>query len=358
MKPFIIDAHEDISFNMQVFKRDYTLPLKEVRAKDSIDTIEVTGTSLLSVDEYRKGNIGIVFATLFASPYNEKTSKNLQFHYRDSLEAFQIIEDQLQIYQNLFVQKSESFLQLRDQTDLNHAIGQNPLDHSSPIYLMLSIEGADCVRSLDDLDHFWTAGVRAIGPAWAKTKFCGGTDDPGGLTPEGYELLNRMKEIGFILDISHMDWLAVHQSFEHYDGTIIASHSNPLEKVPNGTRNRFLPDNLINKLIQRDGVMGIIPYNNFIYQYWSQSENKPRITIDHVVAHIDHICQLSGNSRHVGIGSDFDGGFGAELTPEGIDSVADLQLIGDKLLQKGYTSEDVDNILSKNWLRILRQRLP
>ncbi|HWS23341.1 MAG TPA: membrane dipeptidase [Anaerolineales bacterium] len=358
MKPFIIDAHEDISFNMQVFKRDYSLTLSEVRAKDTLETIQTTGTSLLSIDEFRKGNIGIVFATLFAAPYNEKTSKSLQFHYRDSNEAYQLIEEQIQLYQQLFAQNSASFHPLRNQIDLTQAISQNPLCTNSPIYLMLSIEGADCVRSLDDLDYFWKTGVRAIGPAWSRTKFCGGTDEPGGLTPEGHELLKKMNEIGFILDISHMDWLAIHQSFDTYEGTIIGSHVNPLEKVPNGTRNRFLPDNLIRKLVKRDGVMGIIPYNNFIYQYWSLSEKKPLITIDHVVEHIDHICQLAGNSRHVGIGSDFDGGFGAELTPDGINSVADLQLIGDKLFQKGYTSNDVENILSQNWLRILRQCLP
>lgn len=358
MAKFIIDAHQDIAFNMQVYGRDYSLPLAEIRARDSDETVKKNGTSLLSINEYRKANIGIIFATLFASPFNDKTSNHNGLHYRDSYEAFQIIDEQLNLYKKLFKEKPEHFRNLSNKVDLNNALLNNPLTQDSPVYLMLTIEGAECLRTVDDLEYFWNSGVRAIGPAWGKTKFCGGTDEPGGLTAEGIELLSRMDEMGFILDISHMDWIAIHESFDLFQGAIIASHANPLEKVPNGTRNRFLPDNLLLKLIKRDGVTGIIPYNNFLYQYWNLCAKKPLITIDLVVEHIDHICQLAGNSNHVGFGSDFDGGFGVELTPDGINSIADLQIFGEKLTDKGYTSIDVDNIFYKNWMRILTQRLP
>jgi membrane dipeptidase len=54
---------------------------------------------------------------------------------------------------------------------------------------------------------------------------------------------------------------------------------------------------------------------------------------------------LTGSRVHVGIGSDFEGGFGMESTPEGLDSVADLRLIGEALMQAGCANDDVEAIL-------------
>ena len=73
---------------------------------------------------------------------------------------------------------------------------------------------------------------------------------------------------------------------------------------------------------------------------------------------IDHVCQVTGSANHVGIGSDFDGGFGAESIPAELDTVADLRLIGPALLARGYTPEAVNSILGGNFLRILRTALP
>jgi membrane dipeptidase len=80
--------------------------------------------------------------------------------------------------------------------------------------------------------------------------------------------------------------------------------------------------------------------------------------MDTVIAAIDHVCQITGNARHVGIGSDFDGGNGAEAAPLGFETVADLWEIGPALSAQGYTPEDVSAILSGNMLRILRAGLP
>jgi len=354
----IIDAHQDIAYNIQTLGRDYFQPLKAIRANDPPELSAKHGTALLSVEEYRKANIGIIFGTLFASPKTDILQSDPQFHYSDPSEAFKLYADQIDIYERCFNHPSKAFAPLRDQTDLLKALKTTTFGTCDPIHIMISMEGADCVRDAKDLKYFWDRGVRAIGPAWQRTRHCVGTDQPCGLTMEGRELLKNMEEMGFILDLSHMDWLAIHQAFDMFGGTIIASHANILECVPNATRNRFLPDNIVKKLIARGGVIGVIPYNNFLFQYWSLTENKPLITLDHVIEHIDHICQLAGSSEHAALGSDFDGGFGAELTPDGIDSIADLTKIGDKLTQRGYNGSDVKNILSGNWIRILRGSLP
>jgi membrane dipeptidase len=77
-----------------------------------------------------------------------------------------------------------------------------------------------------------------------------------------------------------------------------------------------------------------------------------------LIEHIDRFCQLAGDARHVGIGSDLDGAFGTEQTPLDVGSIADLQGIGPLLASRGYTAEDVAGILGGNFLRFLRGALP
>ncbi|MCB0064616.1 MAG: membrane dipeptidase, partial [Caldilineaceae bacterium] len=79
------------------------------------------------------------------------------------------------------------------------------------------------------------------------------------------------------------------------------------------------------------------------------------ITMEQVVDHIDHICQLAGNSRHAAIGTDLDGGYGREQSPEDLDTIADLQKLQGMLTKRGYNADDIAAILHGNWLRLLRQ---
>lgn len=74
-----------------------------------------------------------------------------------------------------------------------------------------------------------------------------------------------------------------------------------------------------------------------------------------MVDHIDHMCQLAGNSRHAAIGSDLDGGFGREQSPSDLDTIADLQRLADLLAERGYSDGDVAAVMHGNWLRLLRE---
>src|SRR5688572_28532675 len=86
-----------------------------------------------------------------------------------------------------------------------------------------------------------------------------------------------------------------------------------------------------------------------------RAQENPEVTMADVVDHIDHVCQLAGNSQHAAIGSDLDGGFGREQSPSDLDTIADLQRIPDILAQRGYTHEDIAAIMHGNWLRVLRR---
>jgi membrane dipeptidase len=208
------------------------------------------------------------------------------------------------------------------------------------------------------LDEWWEAGLRMIGPAWAGTRFCGGTREPGPLTEAGRALLEGMAEIGYTLDLSHMDELSARQSLDLYEGPVIASHANAAVLLPGYDGNRLLPDEVIKGLIARDGIIGVVPFCAFLNSDWKRGAARTGITLETLAAHVDHICQIAGNARHVGLGSDFDGGFGLEAVPADIDTIADLQKLAPILEAKGYNDQEVAAILGENWLRHLRTYLP
>jgi len=137
-----------------------------------------------------------------------------------------------------------------------------------------------------------------------------------------------------------------------YPGPVIASHSNPFRFCPT---DRSLSDETIQRLADRGGVIGIVLYNTFLMPEWKQKEE---VTLDVVAQAIDHVTQVTGSSATVGLGSDFDGGLGADSIPAGMDTVADLLLIGDALGNRGYSQADIELVMYGNWLRILRESLP
>ena len=200
--------------------------------------------------------------------------------------------------------------------------------------------------------------VRIIGTAWAGTRFCGGTREPGPLTREGFQLLEQMASFGLTLDLSHMDRQAALQALDFYPAGIIASHSNALALLKGEDSNRHLKDDVIRLLIQRNGVIGIVPANPFLNPDWRAGAPRSSVTLAHVVAQIDYICQIAGNAHHVGLGTDFDGGWGLQSMPVEIDSISDLQKLGPKLVEKGYSEQDIAGILGGNWIHHLQASLP
>ena len=82
------------------------------------------------------------------------------------------------------------------------------------------------------------------------------------------------------------------------------------------------------------------------------------VTLEHLVNHMDHVCQLAGNSQHAAIGGDTDGQGGNDGAPYGIDTVADYQKIAEILDNRGYAEADIANIMYRNWQRFYEQCLP
>jgi membrane dipeptidase len=362
--PLIIDAHQDLAWNMVTFKRDYTRPVSETRRLDRRSGVPTyVGDTPLGWDAYQQGRVAVIFATLFASPMRYQEGDWDTECYLDNSQAEAQYRRQLDLYHKLVDEHPDKFCLVLTKTDLADTLSawQNlPADSETqpPIGLVLLMEAAEGIRSADQISEWAAGGVRIIGPAWSGTRFCGGTWEPGPLTKAGYQLLDGMADQGLVLDVSHMDEQAALQSLDHYPETIIASHANAKALLPNLDSNRFLSDRLIQGLIERGGVIGVVPYNLFLDENWSKGMRKELVSIQRLVDQIDYICQLVGDALHVGIGTDFDGGHGWQSIPHEVDTIADLHKLVPLLVEKGYSEEDIAAIFGENWRRVLQSALP
>lgn len=361
MRRLLIDAHQDLAYNMRTFQRDYRRSVAETRRLEVGGLApEVNNDSLLGWPEYQQGRVALVFATLFAAPARRKLGDWDTQSYEDEEQAHLIYKGQLYMYQKLAEQQTEYFRLIQNRSDLDSHLAEwnDQTDEPHPVGFVILMENAEGVRSPDELEEWWQGGVRIIGPAWAGTRFCGGTREPGPLTRAGYDLLEGMQANGFILDLSHMDEQAYMQSLDAYEGTIIATHSSAKVLLKDVEVNRFLTDRMIDGLLEREGVIGIVPANGFLMTDWKSRGGKNAVSLQSVIDQIDYICQMAGDALHVGIGSDFDGGFGLQSVPAEINTIADLQKLAPLLAERGYTDADIDAIFHNNWQRVLRSSLP
>jgi membrane dipeptidase len=366
----IVDAHQDLAWNMLTFGRDYTKSALQIRREEQ-GTLHAlyNDDTLLGWPEYQSGQVALIIATLFAAPRRFCTGEWDKLCYVDTLQANRMYREQLDVYQRLVGENPEKFQLIRSIAELEQLLKfwEKPSDSdeetdSSPdgrtVGLVLSMEGAEGVRDPSELEEWWEGGVRLIGPAWSGTRFCGGTREPGPMTNEGFALLEGMGELGFGLDLSHMDEKAALQALDFYPGQIIASHGNALALLKGSESNRHLTDQVIHGILERDGVIGLVPFNAFLKAGWKRGDQREEVNIDSLIGQIDYICQMAGDALHAGIGSDFDGGFGLQSVPTGIDTIADLQKLVTLLNEKGYTTDDTAAILGGNWISRLRQVLP
>ena len=171
-------------------------------------------------------------------------------------------------------------------------------------------------------------------------------------------MLDVMAGMGYALDLSHMNEISALQALDAYPGTVIASHANARTLLKDFPGERHFSDQSIRRLAERDGVMGVVPFNRFLVPGWANTDNRALVTLDKVVAQMDHICQVTGSARHAAFGTDFDGGFGWPAIPLEMDTIADLQKLVPMLAARGYSQEDISAIMGGNWLAHLKSYLP
>ena len=351
---FIIDAHLDLAYNALNYGRDLRQSVADIRETE-VGTSS-RGIATVSFHDLQKTGVGLVFGTLFVSPATPGSVKlsDSKVGYRDADEAHKLAMAQLDYYHRL-ADEIDTIQLVGDQATLDVVVTSHQPDaEGTPLLGIVPLmEGADPIRKPEEAEMWYERGLRLIGLAWDDTHYAAGAwRGGGGLTKAGFQLLEVMADLGFIVDLTHMSEKASLETLERYGGPVVATHSNARALVPG---ERQLSDGQIRSLGERDGVIGVVLYNRFLRADHRKGEPKEKVTLDHVAAHIDHICQVLGDAEHVGIGTDFDGGFGADDIPAELDSVTDLPLVADKLQEKGYAAADITRIMGGNWLGLLRK---
>ncbi|MFC1960871.1 dipeptidase [Chloroflexota bacterium] len=352
----VLDAHQDIAYTALQYNRDYSQSAYAARRAAAI--AEEQGHIVTNgLPDALLGRVGIVFATLFAEPNWSPFTADKLMGYDTAQEAYQSAMHQWDYYQRLAEQQAQVDL-IRDQAELAAVLATWAEDtelQDHHIGLVLLMEGADPIVEPAQVEEWVARGVRVIGPAWSETRYAGGTGRPGPLTDLGRELLDVMAEYNLVLDLSHTTEQGFFEGLDRYVGPVIASHSNPAAFWDS---ERNLTDAQIRRLAERDGVMGTVLYNRFLDPHWYEGAPKTNTPFSVLLDIIDHVCQVTGSAAHVGIGTDVDGGFGAESIPDGIDTVTDLLRIADGLRDRGYAEADIEGVMNGNFLRVLRRSLP
>jgi membrane dipeptidase len=347
----VIDSHLDLSWNALNWNRDLTLTVPEIRSLEAGMNQKSRATNTVAFPEMRRGEVAVCLATLLARA-NAKGRDMLDFRTQEIASA--MARGQLAFYRIL--ESQGQLRMLRDWRSLEaHLQNWNSSDqHPSPLGFILSMEGADPILSPSQIPTWWEDGLRVVGMAhYGVSAYAHGTGSPGGLTPKGSELLKAMQEAGMILDVTHLADESFWQALDLFKGPVLASHNNCRALVPG---DRQFSDDQIRYLIQRDSVIGAAFDAWMLCPGWIiDSPSNPKVSLQAVIDHVDHVCQLAGNARHAAIGSDLDGGFGREQSPYDLDTIADLQKIPTLLSSRGYREKDIEAIMYGNWVRFFQR---
>ena len=350
---FIFDAHLDLAMNAMEWNRDLTWPVAGIRRSEAGMTDKPDrGRNTVSFPAMRKGNIGLCMATQIAR-YVKKESSLPGWH--SAQQAWAQTQGQLAWYRAM--EEMGELVQIKDTQALTaHLKLWDTKAEKKPIGYILSLEGADSILSMAHLEKSYEQGLRAIGPAhYGPGTYAFGTGSSGGIGGKGKELLKEVARLNLILDATHLCDSSFWETMDVYHGPVWASHNNCRALV---NHNRQFSDEQIKELINRDAVIGVALDAWMMVPNWIRGQSTPKtkgVSLEQAIDNIDHICQIAGNAEHVGIGTDLDGGFGTEQSPMDIETIADLQKIPDLLYKRGYSKEDISQIMHLNFIRFLQR---
>lgn len=350
----IFDAHLDLAMNALEWNRDLRRPMDEIRERDRhYDDKTDRGNGTVCFPEMRRGQVGVCVATQIAR-YVKPANPLPGWHSPE--QAWAQTQGQLAWYRAM--EEEGQLAQIKDRVTLEQHVERwrTRPESDLPIGYILSLEGADSIYRLDLLEASYEQGLRAVGPAhYGPGTYAQGTDASGGIGARGRELLAEMRRLGIILDATHLCDESFWEALDHFDGPIWASHSNCRALVPH---NRQFSDEQLKALIERQAVIGAPLDAWMMVPGWIKGKTTPEsanLKLERMVDHIDHICQLAGNARHCGIGSDLDGAFGREQTPADLNTIGDLARVPELLAARGYSKADIAAIAHGNFIGFLQR---
>ncbi|MEP7277277.1 MAG: membrane dipeptidase [Bacteroidota bacterium] len=351
---FILDAHLDLSMNAMEWNRDLSSTVTEIREQEQGLTDKpdrANGT--VSLPALRAGNIGLVVATQigrYVPPGNKLSG------WHSSYQAWAQTQGQRAWYQAM--EDAGEMVQVNNLDTLETQLGlwnNGKSNDNKPIGYILSLEGADSLITIEHLETAYRYGLRAVGPAhYGPGRYANGTNASGQMNANGLALLKKMEELNIIMDATHLCDDAFWQAMDHFHGQVWASHNNCRALV---NHNRQFSDEQIKALIERGAVIGGAMDAWMLVPGWQRGQSTPQnmhCNLEKLIDHLDHICQIAGNTLHTGIGTDLDGAYGKEQCPYDLDTIADLQKLVPLFAARGYTEQDIENIMHGNFTRFLR----
>jgi membrane dipeptidase len=303
---------------------------------------------------------------------------------------FKRAKDMIDTLYSIARRNSDKIAVVRNSAEIEKALAEGK------ICAVIGVEGGHAIEnSIEKLEELYKLGVRYLGLTWnnstdwASSAFDETTNPDKvkitGLSEFGKKVVEKMNELGMIVDVSHLGEKAFWDVVKVTKKPIIASHSSVYKLCPHY---RNLKDEQIKAIAQTGGVVFVNFYAEYIDSTFNTKRKKLeekykaqfdsirvlyehdqnayrrarrqlmqkiaeelRPPLDVLIDHIDYIAKLVGVD-HVGIGSDFDG---ISITPLEMDDVTFLPNITKKLLERGYSTDDVKKILGGNFLRVFKQ---
>ena len=364
----IIDGDYPMAYGGVDLDRDLTLPIDQVRTATDRRTLSggwPDGETMASLPEMRKGGVA---AALVKVAGRIRRPNSPIWGYRTGHGAYAAAQAHLAYYEVLAAEGEARVLATSAGFAAHMREWSEAEDHSAlPVGFIIGMEGADPILWPEQVHEWWERGLRVISLSHygVSTYSHGtGTGTEGGLFPPAEALLRDMDSLGMILDVTHTSDRSVREAIAMFDGPLLASHQN-CRAVSPGERQQ--PDDILLEVIARDGVIGHSMDTWMLYRDGIDWANVPsrrdvfareEVTLDSMVDHVDHISQLAGNTLHSAIGGDTDGQGGRDGAPYEIDTVADYQKLVDALDRRGYSSDDIENIMYRNWQRFYEKHLP
>lgn len=232
------------------------------------------------------------------------------------------------------------------------------------IGLILGMEGAEPLgNDIELLRIFHILGLRMLTLTHALRNYVADgvhffprtEGKPGGITDFGVKVIEECNSLGIVIDVSHLNEPGFWDAIEFTKYPLVASHSNcrALQDHP-----RCLTDDQIKAVMGNGGVIGMNSASIFV------DDKNP--DLEHLLNHLDHIVELGG-IEHVGLGFDFCDYVLKYLDAETLAKLPNVApvkgLYGDEevpnvteaLVKRGYSDQDIELILGKNFLRVFKE---
>ena len=281
---------------------------------------------------------------------NYLTQNFAMFVYMDgTTDPYHTCHEMMDVFDAELSANSDMVMQVRNAQDILRARA------SGKVGALLTIEeGGVCRGSLSALQEFYDQGARMMTLTWnfeneigypAALAAASADGASMGLKPFGVELVQKMEELGMIIDVSHLSDAGFYDVLKYTKAPFVASHSDARALCPH---QRNLTDEMIRALAERGGVIGL----NYCASFLAQQQRDAMATIEQIAAHAKHIAKVGGIGC-LGLGSDFDG-IG---NPVEMQDASGMIRLSDGLRKAGFHESEVDAIFSGNVMRIYEEIL-